>query len=391
MTITRTFTTGPDRFTVSAVDTYQLTFGGGDDRLSVNAGTTTAWMGTGNDYVRLNGGLGTVYGQNGADRFDLYGSGWLANGGADNDLFNVFGGSAHNLVGGLGNDRFNFYGDSSSVHLNGGEGDDLFVGNSHSISGAIYGGAGNDRFYGFGNHDGRIVVLRGGAGNDVYRLDSDSPARVDERVGDGIDSVQIGRGVDYSLGANVENLVVLNSGSGGSEPAQLGGNGLSNRVTGGQDSEILRGFAGNDTLVGNGGSDVMYGGDGNDRMTGGSGLDYLVGGAGADTFVYTALTDAPAGTPMGSDFIADWQSIDRVDLRSLDANTELAGLQHFTSIEVAMGFPVHDAPAGTIVLAGFGGTLSILVHTDSDHDADMIIDLWSDGGEAWLTPENIIF
>ncbi|MGB8811863.1 MAG: M10 family metallopeptidase C-terminal domain-containing protein, partial [Paracoccaceae bacterium] len=66
------------------------------------------------------------------------------------------------------------------------------------------------------------------------------------------------------------------------------------------------------------------------RLTGGLGFDLMVGGAAADAFVFNNTTEAPilAGAV---DRIADFQHAqgDRVDLRAIDAETNLAGDQAF--------------------------------------------------------------
>ena len=64
--------------------------------------------------------------------------------------------------------------------------------------------------------------------------------------------------VDWTLGANLEDLVLLGSALAGS------GNALDNRITGNKDNNDLYGGEGNDTLNGGLGADVLAGGAGND-------------------------------------------------------------------------------------------------------------------------------
>ena len=389
MIITRTFTGGVDRFLVHTADTYDLRFLDGDDTLIVQSGTTTAHMGGGNDFVRVDAGVASLFGDAGADRFDLYASGASANGGADNDLFNIRGGGSHSLFGDLGDDRFNFLAGANSELLHGGDGNDLFVGYGRSIGGAIYGDAGNDRFYDFGNVGGRSVTLYGGLGNDIYRVSSASGPTIVENAGEGTDTVQIAAGIDYTLGANLENLTVVGS-TANIRPQLLTGNGLTNRITGGINNEIIHGGGGADVLSGGGGEDVIYGEDGNDRISGGLGLDYLVGGAGADRFIYTSIADAPSNGPMGYELIGDWQSIDKIDLSAIDADPLTPGDQAFTITDIAFGYPAGPQPAGSVVLAGFGGELYVNVFLAGGAYPDMIISLWSEAGEAGLTSNNLI-
>lgn len=370
MPITRKFTDENDSYTVRLTDTYALEFLAGDDRLVTFAGTTTAYMGAGADYVRVSGGTATIWGGDGADRIDLY-SGAMVDGGADAD-------------------RFNFLADSTGTQASGGLGDDLFVGYSHAISGMLSGGDGNDRFLNFGNHGGRVVTLAGGLGNDLYRLDGSSPATVQELAGQGTDTVQITGGASYTLGANLEYLVALDPRV-GSGITVLTGNALANRITGSSGSETLSGLAGNDTLYGNAGQDILMGGDGNDRINGGLGGDMIYGGAGRDVFVYSSVADSPA-TPSydDQDWIRDWSFEDRIDLSAIDANELVAGNQAFQVTSVLFGAPSGPQPAGSAVLAGFGGELYVMLYTDADTDPDMIIALWSDMGESALTPSNLI-
>ena len=386
--ISMTFTAGDDFYVATLNDTYILDFLAGHDRLVIKAGSVTATMGDGNDFVRVDSGTAVLYGQNGADRFDVYSNGARINAGADNDILNIRGGSGHLITGRSGDDRFNFLSDASEVRLHGDEGNDLFVGYSRSISGNLFGGAGNDRFLNFGNHEGRTVTLYGGSGNDLYRLDSDSPANIVENAGEGTDTVQVARGVDYTLGANVENLAVLDSGP-LDVMGEIVGNASANRLTGGNGQDTLRGLGGNDQLSGGAGSDFLYGGDGDDIIYGGTGLDYIESGAGSDIIVYKSIAE-PASDGPYSEVIADWTSADRIDLSAIDANSTVDGNQAFNFAGEFFGTPVPDQPAASVALAGFGGELYVIIYVDDVEGADMVISLGSAEGEAGLTFDNII-
>ena len=281
---TLTFSSGDDNYAVRTADSFTLYFLAGNDTLTtINAGATTvATMGDGADVVSHRGGIANVTGGAGADRFEVLASGLTADGGADADLFNIRGGSGLILNGGIGNDRFNFHADSLQVTLHGGDGGDYFFGYGNSISGSgprvIDGDAGNDYFAGFVGG----IVLYGGAGNDSYRADAAMPANFVEAYGEGTDSVQVARGVAYTLPANIEKLSV--SGFSGSTTgfAILTGNPLGNVIIGHNNDEEIRGLAGNDRVVGNGGSDTIYGGDGSDNLDGSDGNDWLYGESGND-------------------------------------------------------------------------------------------------------------
>ena len=89
----------------------------------------------------------------------------------------------------------------------------------------------------------------------------------------------------------------------------------SDRITGGVAGDRLEGFAGNDLLYGRGGADKLY------------------GGAGADRFIYKSIKDSTAAAG-GRDTIFDFSASqkDKIDLRTIDANTKVAGNQAFTFI-----------------------------------------------------------
>ena len=386
--ISELFTNGDDDVLVTLDETYSLSFLGGNDRLVVRAGHVTATMGDGNDVVRIENGSARVYGQNGADTFDIFVDG-VIKGGSGNDLFNVRGGANHSLTGGYGGDRFNFRADTANVRVNGSGGIDVFEGNSRSISGSLFGGAGNDRFLDFGNHGGRAVTLLGGPGNDLYRLDPNSPANILEHLNEGVDTVQIYRGTDYVLTANVENLAVLEL------PQVPGGaivsaNELSNRIIGSEGDDTIRGLGGNDVLIGQGGLDHLVGGDGDDRLVGGAWNDWIESGSGHDTIVYNSVSDAPSGVAWDYEFIADWDPMDTIDLSAIDANPLIPGDQAFEFAGYSFGEPYKNAQAGTLVISGFGGELYILGYIAGGDDPDLVISLWSAMGEGGLTVDNLI-
>jgi hypothetical protein len=134
----------------------------------------------------------------------------------------------------------------------------------------VIGGSGNDLL------DGETgVVMRGGAGNDVYIVEAagDTP---DESGGAGTDTVVAY--INHTLGAGLENLVLRG-------PATTG-----------------TGNTGANALEGNGLNNTLSGGAGNDSLRGGAGADALSGGTQADSFIFDNLA--------GLDTITDWSSVD---------------------------------------------------------------------------------
>lgn len=97
-------------------------------------------------------------------------------------------------------------------------------------------------------------TMTGGFGDDTYVVDNTSDA-ITENLNEGIDQVQ--SSIAYTLGANLENLLLTASVAGT-------GNALDNVLTGSNGNNTLTGNAGNDTLNGAGGTDTMSGGTGDD-------------------------------------------------------------------------------------------------------------------------------
>jgi Ca2+-binding RTX toxin-like protein len=375
MLITKTFTDGADAFLVRSNDGYRLTFLAGDDLLRVEAGTVTAHMGMGNDRVVVGGGSATIFGDEGQDRFDLRSAATI-DGGADNDRFNLWGGSNHVLAGGTGNDGFAYYGSVTGEIVSGGAGNDRFFGNGFAIHGQFSGGEGNDAFYGFDNPAGG-VTLAGGAGNDLYRvLDAAGPVIV-ENAGEGTDTVQVARGLSYTLGEAIENLRVLDS-AGSGDGANLVGNELRNLITGSSGRDTIKGLGGNDVLIAGAGNDQIDGGTGRDRIVGGLGSDLLLGGAGADIFAYLSVAESNVAS---WDQIDDFDlTVDRIDLSAIDADTTTPGKQDFIWGGTGVGHLVTGAFIGTDLVAD----------TDGDGRYDFYIYLPTVPEGQTLTADNFI-
>ncbi|CAI8726192.1 serralysin [Pseudomonas sp. IT-347P] len=97
----------------------------------------------------------------------------------------------------------------------------------------------------------------GGAGNDTYVVDNSADIISEtSTLTTEIDTVRAS--VDWTLGANLENLVLTGSAINGT------GNGLNNMLTGNSANNTLNGGAGDDTIDGGLGADTMIGGDGFD-------------------------------------------------------------------------------------------------------------------------------
>lgn len=134
------------------------------------------------------------------------------------------------------------YGTDQDDSLFGPASDDVMIGGGGSDT--FMGGKGNDWYY-------------GGTGDDHYYV-QDAGDQVVEYANEGIDTVYSYLH-DYTLGANVENLYLMNGAVTGT------GNSLDNYLTGNDSNNILLGLDGNDMLNGGAGADVMVGGIGDDQ------------------------------------------------------------------------------------------------------------------------------
>lgn len=153
-----------------------------------------------------------------------------------------------------------------------------------------------------GGHGADAMI--GGAGNDTYMVDNPGDTIV-EYANEGNDTVITH--VDYTLGANVENLtlsgpdslsgtgndlgnVILGNDAGDTIDGAGGDDGIAggagnDHISGGGGADWIYGFGGDDVLQGGVGNDVLFGGDGNDTLNGGDGDNFLSGDAGNDNIV----------------------------------------------------------------------------------------------------------
>ncbi|WP_024675214.1 M10 family metallopeptidase C-terminal domain-containing protein [Pseudomonas syringae] len=286
--------------------------------------------------------------------------------GGQNEGGHIFGTSDDDtLVGGTGNDILD--GDQGADDMTGGDGNDIYVvdnaldtvtesndspsqidavvssvswtlganvenllltgvsainGTGNALKNVITGNAADNILNGGAGAD----LLTGGDGSDSYVVD-DVADRVVETATDaatgGIDTVYSSL-ASYTLGANLEKLVITSSGA-----ANAIGNALDNVLYAGAGDNVLDGRDGNDTvsyqvatsgvtvalntsaqqatggsgldtikgtenligsqfadtLTGNKNANILVGGDGNDSLSGGAGDDVLIGGSGADTLI----------------------------------------------------------------------------------------------------------
>jgi Ca2+-binding RTX toxin-like protein len=209
----------------------------------------------------------------------------------------------------------------------------------NSAANTLNGGAGDDSLDGGAGAD----TLIGGLGNDSYTVDNTGDVVTEtSTLTTEIDSVY--SAISYTLGANVEKLILT-----GSAAINGTGNELAN------------------TLIGNEMNNTLNGGAGNDLLIGGAGQDILTGGAGNDIFAFIDPVDfmnglkLPARNPV-RDFITDFVSgQDKIDLSALDADEKGDnGDQAFALISTAF-----NAPGQIRYSAGI-----ISINTDKDSAAE---------------------
>lgn len=131
-------------------------------------------------------------------------------------------------------------------------------------------------------------------------------------------------------------------------------------------------FSGNDTIRGGELDDVIRGHKGNDKITGGVGADQLYGGTGTDTFIFKSIDDSTVEA-FGRDKIMDFRPFqaDRIDLRSIDADSTKSGNQKFKFI----GDDDFSAKGGELRYQKKGSDTLIFGDLDGDGNADFSIAL----------------
>jgi Ca2+-binding RTX toxin-like protein len=304
------------------------TITGGDqiDIVSAQGGNDSVAGGAGNDRIKLGAGDDTGDGGTGVDTLDYSGANAVIidldlTGAQDTGLngFDTIVGF-ENVIGSNGNDQIR--GDELVNVLVGGRGDDLLRG--LAANDRLEGGAGNDELFGGTSDD----LLLGGHGDDnidgnIHGGGGDTASYADMRTAVTIDLTIVtsqdtgGGGFDRLF--EIEHLIGTRRGD------TLTGNGVSNRLFGGDGGDTLNGGVGIDSLFGEAGNDTLVGGASNDPnndfLRGGLGRDTLRGGAGGDHFVYGSFAECGLGAD--ADRIMDFISPggDKIDLSAVFAGT----------------------------------------------------------------------
>ncbi|MGL5075986.1 MAG: calcium-binding protein, partial [Waterburya sp.] len=167
------------------------------------------------------------------------------------------------------------------------------IGTGNSLNNLLMGNSGNNTLKGNDGNDTLngslgIDTLEGGLGNDAYIIDNTADV-ITELANSGLDTAKSLS--DYTLAANVENLVLL-----GNADLKGTGNTLNNLITGNSGNNDLKGASGDDILIGGAGNDTITGGVANDRLSGGLGVDQFFYNSGV------AFSSADFGTDRIVDF-----------------------------------------------------------------------------------------
>jgi Ca2+-binding RTX toxin-like protein len=254
----------------------------------------------------------------------------------------------------------------------------------------VWGNKGNDTIQGNSfdnvlNGDADADSLIGGAGNDTYRVDHIDDKTV-ELVGEGIDTVI--SNIGWTLGANVENLILDESGSPDFEGF---GNELANIIVGNSGNNYLKGLAGDDTLDGRLGADAMEGGIGNDVYVVDSIGDIVteLAGEGVDT-VMTSVTYTLADKP-------DVENVTLMGTAAIDATGNAGNnvLRGNAGVNVLTGGDGNDTyyiqnAGDQVVETSTGGTADRVNTTVSHTLANFVENLYASGSSSLTLTGNTL-
>jgi len=265
-----------------------------------------------------------IYGTNGDDVIDVgYGGQYVVGAGADS------------ILGLDGNDT-----------ISGGGGDDTIEGDGGDDT--LFGDAGNDWLDGGAGVD----LMTGGDGNDSYVVDTPLDTVVELASG-GIDTVHAAG--DYTLGAEIENLVLTQAGAGT-------GNELDNQITGSDGADVIDGAAGADLMAGGLGDDGYVVDNVGDVVGESSGSGYDTVYANID---YTLAAEVEALVLQG-DARHGTGNAKNNDLIGTIGNDTLDGASGADSMTGGLGDDTYivDDAADSIVEAAAGGTDTVVASVD---------------------------
>lgn len=236
---------------------------------------------------------------------------------------------------------------TGAISGTGNAGDNALLGNAGANT--LTGAAGNDTLNGAAGAD----TLVGGLGDDTYVVDNIGDV-ITELASAGTDLAQ--SGVTYTLGANVDNLLLT-----GTTAINGTGNAGGNMLTGNSAINTLTGAAGDDTLDGAAGADKLVGGLGNDTYIVDNTGDVIteVAGEGIDlvksSLTHTLGTTLEALTLTGATAINGTGNASNNLVIGNDANNLLGGAAGTDILQGAGGADTLSDTAGNNLFDGGAG------------------------------------
>ncbi|MGN6159020.1 MAG: beta strand repeat-containing protein [Devosia sp.] len=317
-----------ENLTLTGTGNINATGNGSNNVLVGNTGNNSLDGGAGADTMQGGAGNDTYYVDNAGDVVDEQ-----SNGGAGIDT--VVSTISFDL-----SDSVHVLGDIEKLTLGG---TDAINGTGNALDNTITGNAaGNVLDGGLGND-----TMAGGLGNDIYYADSTGDV-VTEASNAGTDTVHFtGLSGTYTLGANVENLILDGVGD-----------------TGGIGSSV------DNMMIGNAGNNSLSGGAGDDTLDGGSGgSDTLTGGAGDDTYIVRHTGDVVSETGgSGIDTVESYVSFDLGNASQATGNIENVTLLGDGAIS-ATGNALANTLIGNAGDNGlYGGAGKDTIFAGSGHD-----------------------
>ncbi|WP_408589762.1 LamG-like jellyroll fold domain-containing protein [Novosphingobium sp.] len=423
-----------DNTIVGNASANQLDGGAGDDKLSGGAGDDTLIGGTGKDDMTGGTGNDTYFVDNVGD---IVRESSASTGGIDTIMLNgdllptyTFASGVENLqyhgvqnVAVTGNAWSNDIETGSGTDtVDGGDGNDTIE--TGEGNDTLIGGVGYDRLDGQTGAD----TMIGGLGNDTYVVDNIRDV-VTEKAGEGLDRVE--SSINYTLGANVEDLVLTGMASiaiGNDLDNRIWGDKLDNYIDGKLGADTMAGGMGNDTykvdnlgdrvgeafgegtdlvdttvsftlganienlrlsgtdaidgtgnelanwMLGNDAANILSGLAGNDQLTGAGGSDRLIGGLGADRLTGGTGADHFVFLTVGDSTVATAGRDTIVDFSHADGDLiDLSAIDANGALAGDGAFHLAaklDGSVGALAIAGSAGNWIVSGDINGDGIAD---------------------
>ncbi|KJV07786.1 calcium-binding protein [Methylocucumis oryzae] len=311
---------------------------GGTYTVATLVGNSSPNVLTGSDWYDVLDGAGgndTIYGLEGNDIIYFGEGNDKIDGGAGEDW--VYSRKDFNLnKDGVNFENIDLLEYSTAITAIGDNFDNILVGNS--FNNKLIGLAGNDVFGSEKDKATGTDKMTGGAGDDLYYVDSTDDEIIEIATTGGNDTIRYAGTIattTYILPTGVENLVMV------SNLIHGVGNNLNNKITGSSAANTIEG------------------GYGDDYLDGGSGIDTFVGGYGDDTYVVDKIDEKIVETEgQGSDWVQSSAVTLDLNNNNWGGSIENARLTGTTSLLNLFGSAVNNqliGNSGSNLLDGKGG------------------------------------